>query len=269
MKLSIVLLTWNSASFVKKCLDSLYQNLENMSFEIIIVDNRSTDNTCEIISSEHPAVRLIKNTVNRGVAPARNQGIKECSGQYILILDIDTQVQVGAIPKMLAYMEDHPKVGLCGSKLMYEDGSIQQSFRRFPLVHTKLLRRINTRWAKRMLSNEYYEEVSKAQNVDYVIGACQLIRRSALEMTGPLDDKIFYGPEDVDLCLRMWLKGWKVAYLPFAHVTHYEQRITRKKLFSYLTLKHIQGLIYYFIKHRYLFSRKTLYQKINSFHYNN
>lgn len=264
MKLSIVLLIWNSAAFIKKCLDSLYKSSENLNFEIIIVDNGSKDNTCEIISNQYPSVKLIRNAINRGIAPARNQGIREAKGKYILILDIDTQVLEGAIPKMLAYMEEHPEIGLCGPKLMYDDGTMQQSFRRFPLVQTKFLRRVNVSWAKRLLKNEYYEEALEARNVDYVIGACQLIRRSALEMTGLLDDKIFYGPEDVDLCLRMWLKGWKVAYLPFAQVTHYEQRITQKKLFSYLTLMHLQGLIHYFFKHKYFFSRKKLYQKINT-----
>jgi len=265
MKLSIVILTWNSEKHVENCLDSIMNSVDLSDAEIIIVDNGSTDKTIDIISKQFPFVYLIRNAKNRGVAPARNQGIRAASGEFILILDIDTRVHDKAINILLEHLETHPDIGLCGPRLCFEDGTMQNSFRRFPLVHTKILRRINTKWAEELLKNEYY--MPRAQlpyEVDYVIGACQLIRRRAIDEAGLLDDKIFYGPEDVDLCLRLWLKGWKVCYLPDAVITHYEQRITKSRVFSYTSFKHIQGLIYYFFKHKYLFSRKSLYRKISS-----
>lgn len=271
MKLSIILLTWNSEKHVIKCIDSIQNNIGTNDYEIIVVDNGSLDNTKKIISMRYPTVKIVQNEINRGVAPARNQGIQAANSDYILILDIDTYVHRNGIDRMLNYMDKNPDVGLCGPKLCFDDGTTQHSFRRFPVIQTKILRRINTTWAKRLLKNEYYSAEmadvvnrgNEALEVDYVIGACQMIRRSALDEVGLLDDRIFYGPEDVDFCLRMWLKGWKVVYLPDATVTHYEQRITKKKIFSYITLKHIQGLVHYFIKYGYLFSRQSLYRRIN------
>lgn len=270
MMLSIILLTWNSERHVEKCINSILKGMVAKDYEIIAVDNGSVDNTLKIINTHFPAVKLIRNTANRGVAPARNQGINAAQGEYILILDIDTCVYNGAIDKLLEHIDKNLGIGLCGPRLCFEDGSVQNSYRRFPLLQTKLLRRINTVWAKKLLKNEYYgaeargneNSCSEALEVDYVIGACQMIRRSALDKVGLLDDKIFYGPEDVDLCLRMWLNGWKVVYLPNAKVTHYEQRITKSKVFSYISIKHMQGLLRYFMKHRYLFSREKLYKKI-------
>lgn len=263
MKLSIILLTWNSEQFIENCINSLYNN--NVEQEIIIIDNGSTDNTLKIIKEKYPNVKLIKNTTNRGVAPARNQGIKEANGEYILILDIDTIVKENSIKKLVKYLDDNKNVGICGPKLVFSDGTVQNSCRKFPLVHTKILRRVPTNWADKILQDEYYIEQKNKQEpftVDYIIGACQLVRREALDQVGLLDEKIFYGPEDVDFCLRMWLKGWKVVYLPDSEVIHLEQRITRKKFFSYITLKHILGLIYYFFKHRYFFNREELYKRI-------
>lgn len=273
MKLSVVLLTWNSERHVPGCLISLLSNVDLGDTEIIIVDNGSEDDTVAIIKKQFPFVKLMQNEKNIGVAPGRNQGIRASQGDFILILDIDTCVHQGAIRTLVKYMEEHPEVGLCGPRLCFEDGSLQNSFRKFPLVQTKALRRINTKWAKNLLLDEYYgidgSNVSNASgfltgpiDVDYVIGACQIIRRKIFDDVGLLDERIFYGPEDVDFCLRLWKKGWQVHYLPDAVVTHFEQRITKKRFFSSITLKHIYGLIYYFFKHRYLFSRKSLYRRI-------
>jgi len=266
MKLSIVILTWNSERFVFNCLSSIYQNTIIKDYEIIIVDNGSEDNTLSIIHSKFPQVKLITNSHNRGVAPARNQGIKYALGEYILILDIDTFINEYAIDKLIETLDNNPDIGICGAKLEYENGSVQNSCRRFPLLHEKILRRMDNRFSQKLLiQGNYIEEMDKQLTfeVDYLIGACQLIRKSALEQVGLLDENIFYGPEDVDICLRMWLKGWKVKYVSEATVIHFEQRITKKKVFSYITVKHAYGLLYYFLKYRYCFTRNKIYKRIN------
>jgi len=265
VKLSIVLLTWNSRRYAEACINSIYKTVKLQDFEIIVIDNGSTDGTLDLLSGRFPDVFLVRNGVNKGLAPARNRGLKLSKGDYILILDIDTVLKESAVNCLVEFMDKNDDVGLCAPRLVFTDGSVQNSCRRFPLVHTKLLRRLDFKWAAGLLESEYYGEQIKSGQVffpDYVIGACQLIRREALKETGPLDDKIFYGPEDVDFCLRMWLKGWKVAYVPTAAVVHHEQRITKKKLFSYITVRHIQGLVHYFLKHRYFFSREGIYGKI-------
>jgi len=269
MELSIILLTWNSKQYIENCINSIYNsikpNIKSNDFEIIVVDNGSTDDTLIILETHYPEIKVIKNECNRGVAPARNQGLEFAKGEYILILDIDTIVYEGSIQKLIEFMNSNPRAGICGPRLVFSNGEIQNSCRRFPLLHSKVLRRVQTKWAVKLLEKEYYISQMQSGNpfsVDYVIGACQLIRRSALDEAGLLDNNIFYGPEDVDLCLRMWLKGWKVFYIPEATIVHFEQRITKKKIFSHMMLKHIVSLLYFFIKHKYLFSRRGLYRRI-------
>jgi len=265
MKLSIIILTWNSGKHIKQCLSSVRENIQDIEAEIIVIDNGSTDDSISILENEFPEAILIRNNVNRGVAPARNQGISKAVGEYIMILDIDTYMYSDTVKAMLAFMEENRRVGLCAPKLVFADGTPQKSCRRFPLVHMKVLRRIDTNWAKDILESENYTKQIAACDpfeVDYVIGACQLIRKSAVDKVGLLDDKIFYGPEDVDYCLRMWLNGYKVSFLPYVKIVHYEQRVTKSKILSKITIKHIAALIYFFCKYRYCFSRRKIYKKV-------
>ncbi len=263
--ISFVILTWNSKKFAEKCLNSIKSSAKTHQYEVIIIDNGSSDNTLELANSTLPDAVIILNDRNRGVAPARNQGLAAAKGQYVVILDIDTYLEDQAINELVDYMDKNERVGICVPRLMYEDGMVQESARRFPTAITKVLRRVETKWSKSKLEQGFYNlnQIKEPIKVDYAIGACQVIRKKALEEVGLLDENIFYGPEDVDLCLRMWLEGWEVVYYPHSQVVHYEQRITKKKLFSRITFEHIKGLIYYFIKHRYFFSRKKLYRRIS------
>jgi hypothetical protein len=263
----VVLLTWNSEQFVVECVNSITSSIQRNDFEIIVIDNGSTDHTLEILKKNFPNLQIIENLQNQGVARARNQGIARTKGTYVVLLDIDTVLPDGTIDGLTAFMDNNPMVGICAPKLLSPDGTVQNSCRKFPLIHSKILRRMRGKWADAMLKEEYYQgEIS--QHVpfdgDYVIGACQVIRRTALDEIGYLDQKIFYGPEDVDICLRMHLKKWRVVYIPSFTVIHFEQRVTKCKLVSKLTLKHTCALLYFFLKYKYFFSRKTLYKRISS-----
>lgn len=264
VKLSIVILTWNSAGFIEKCLGSIKQGFKKWPYEVIVVDNGSSDDSRDLVRRIIPTATLIENNCNKGVAPARNQGLTVAKGQYAMILDIDTYVFPGAIDEIIDYMDENEGVGVCAPKLVYQNGEIQESARRFPTILTKLLRRVRIKGLESNLEQELYnlEQVKEPIEIDYAIGACQVIRKKALNAVGLLDENIFYGPEDVDLCMRMWLNGWKVVYYPDSQVTHFEQRITKKKLISRITIKHLQGLIYYFIKHKYFINREKIYKRI-------
>ena len=260
---SIIILTWNSEQQIGACLASLDRGLSEFPSEVIVVDNGSSDRTCSIVREAVPGVRLVSNPENRGVASARNQGIRLARGEYLLILDDDTVVQPGALDVLIRYMEAQPEVGLCGPRLTDADGKLQLSCRRFPTLIDKLARRLPS-----ILGQEISRKAEMAdwdhrtiREVDYVIGACQVIRRHALQEVGLLDERIFYGPEDVDMCLRLQQAGWRVAYNPDAVVVHEERRISRS-LGSGLVWKHICGLGYYFWKHGYLLSRKRLYAQL-------
>ncbi len=266
MTVSVVLLTWNSERFVAECITSIRRGFRSGDAEIIVVDNGSRDCTLGILSRNFPELQVIKNLRNRGVARARNQGIYEAKGEFVILLDIDTVVSEGSIDQLITVMINNPDVGICGPKLLFPDGSLQDSCRKFPLVQTKILRRVKGRGDDGKLTEESYDITSDHNgllDVDYVIGACQVIRRSALDRVGCLDERIFYGPEDVDLCIRMHLKGWRVVYVPAATVVHYLQRVTKSRLLSALTWKHTAALLYFFLKHKYLCSRKRLYKRIS------
>jgi len=262
---SIIILTWNSEQQIGPCLAALERGLKAYPSEVIVVDNGSTDQTRALIKATRPDVRLLCNPQNRGVAPARNQGIRHAQGEYVLILDDDTVVQPNALDCLIRYMEEHPQVGLCGPKLTSANGTLQLSCRRFPTLIDKLARRlplpetlIRKLTSEAEMANWDHATVRK---VDYVIGACQAIRHRALEQVGLFDERIFYGPEDVDMCLRLQQSGWSVVYNPEAVVVHEERRITRSPLSS-LFWKHAAGLGYYFRKHGYLLSRKQLYSQL-------
>ena len=264
MKVSVVILTWNSASSIEACLASLPAGL-TVGHEVIVVDNGSRDRTLAVLRSSFPAVQIIENPHNRGVAPARNQGIRRARGDYVLILDDDTIVHPAALDQLVQLLDARPEVGLCGPKLVDAEGRLCLSCRLFPTLLDKLGRRfpsVLTRKAARQIElaelADWAHDTLRA--VDYVIGACQLIRRRALDEVGLLDERIFYGPEDVDLCVRMHQAGWQVVYQPAAVVTHAEQRIARSA-FSRLGWKHLRGLAYYFWKHRYIVSRRALYAR--------
>ena len=134
--------------------------------------------------------------------------------------------------------------------LVSPDGERQRTARAFPTILTKIRRRAPAR-LRAVLPNDDVSDGEQAVNVGYVIGACQAIRRRALDTVGLLDERIFYGPEDVDLCLRMWKAGWRVVWDPRHVVVHHEQRLTKRRLVSRLTLRHAWGLGYFFLKHRY------------------
>ena len=263
---SIVILTWNSAAEITACLSSLAGAITAFPAEVIVVDNGSQDETCALVGETLPEAHLVCNPENQGVAPARNQGLRLASGEYVIVLDDDTIVQAGAFDRVIAYLEDHPDVGLCGPKLIDEAGALHLSCRLFPTVGDKFARRLPARLAQPLARQAEMAEMADwdhhtIRDVDYVIGACQVIRRSALQTVGLFDERIFYGPEDVDLCLRLQQAGWRVVYNPEAVVVHRERRMTRSWR-SPVAWKHVRGLSYFFWKHGYLFSRQRVYTRL-------
>ena len=260
---SIIILTWNSEREIGACLASLEQGLSAFPSEVIVIDNGSQDQTCAVIKKNWPEMQLVCNTENRGVAPARNQGIRLAQGEYVLILDDDTIVRPGALDCLIRYMGEHPEAGLCGPKLTGADGELQLSCRRFPTLIDKLARRLPSAAARKVTRTVEMADWDHhtIRQVDYVIGACQIIRRRALQEVGLFDERIFYGPEDVDICLRLQQAGWSVVYNPEAVIVHEERRMTRS-LRAGLIWKHVWGLGYFFWKHGYLLSRQRLYAQL-------
>ncbi|MDH4210535.1 MAG: glycosyltransferase family 2 protein [candidate division WOR-3 bacterium] len=253
--LSIVIITVNSKSQLKRCLESIYTNVK-YPFELILVDNGSTDGTVDMVRHEFPEVRVLRNRRNRGVAPARNQGLAVCKGRYILILDDDTYVIDGAIDRIVEFMSKRPVVGVCGAKLLNARGELIHSCRRFPTLSSSILNRIvkiadteSPLPLRRHLMIDWAHDQPSV--VDYMAGACQLINRQALIDVGPYDKSIFYGPEDLEFCFRMWKRGWEVWYVPDAHVVHDWRRSTKKNPVSMLAIRHFLAVLRMHLQYRF------------------
>lgn len=243
-KLSIIILTYDHLDDTRRCLSSLEPVMERGDTEVIIVDNASTDGTPQYIAQTYPLIHLTVNPVNRGVAAARNQGIAQATAPTLLILDNDTIATTRAIDGMMAYLESHPQVGLCACRLTDTEGNVQRSFRPFPSLKGKLLSVLGLRSA----AEKFRADDEGAIEPYYVIGACQMIRREALDQVGQLDEAIFYGPEDADLCHRLRQAGWQVKYLPQFSIIHTYYRRTRRQPLSRLGLHHIGGLLHFYRK---------------------
>jgi len=270
MLVSIVIVIFNGERYVSKCLDSIINRNKNINFEIIIVDNNSSDKTVEIIKSKGlNNLKIILNKENLGMA-ARNQGIEESKGDFILMLDVDTEfVSENILKNLIQFLSIETNVGIIGVKMVFPNGTLQYSCRRFPSVFTVIFIRLDKYklFRKTKLYNDHvmtnYDHTS-IKEVDYVLGAFQFIRKKVLEETNGYDNKIFYGPDDLDICLNARKKGWIVIYYPELQILHYQQRITKSNIFSKIFFKHIESLVYYFFKHRYIMYPKTIVSKLLS-----
>lgn len=236
-------------ALLRRCLESLHALMHNNEIEIIVVDNGSTDNTVPFLKETYPDVLCLPLSSNKGVAYARNRGLEKARGEYLFILDNDTIVNTEAITGMKDYMDNHPETGLCGCRLVDVNGLVQESCKRYPGIFEK---------AANVLSKGFryaYGEKTMQRPFEpvYLIGACQFFRKKVYEQVGPLDEKIFYGPEDADFCIRIRKKGWKIMYLPQFTIIHFCQRTTNKKIFSKLARKHIAGLFHFYWKHKKFF----------------
>lgn len=215
--LAIVIVNWNTRDMLRDCLTSLGGE-QSWSYHVIVVDNASTDGSAEMVTREFPQVHLISNKENAGFARANNQGIQAGQGRYVLLLNSDTIVPTGALEQLIRFMDEHSKAGACGPRLLRPDGSPQPyAFGGDPTPGYLLARGLN-----QLLFHRYLHDwaTDKVQEVDWVTGACLLVRREAIDQVGLLDESIFMYFEDNDWCLRIRKAGWKVYYNPQAEIVH-------------------------------------------------
>jgi GT2 family glycosyltransferase len=227
--LTVIIVSWNVRGLLRRCLCSLIPALAPLKrgSEIIVVDNASTDGSPEVVASEFPGVQLILNAENRGFTAANNQGLAVSQGRTLLLLNPDTEVLGEALATMVEYMEAHPQVGALGPQLRCPDGSLQSSRRRFPTLATALVEStvIQERWHDNRILRRYYMADTPddaVQPVDWVVGACVMVRRETFEEVGGLDEGYFMYSEEMDWCHRIKDAGWEVIYLPTATVIHHE-----------------------------------------------
>ncbi|MBU0707439.1 glycosyltransferase family 2 protein [Patescibacteria group bacterium] len=259
MDLSIVILNYKSKGLTKQCLKGIALLKPRLNFETIVVDNASNDGTTEMINEEFPWVKTIKSPVNNGFAAGNNLGIRKSVGKYIMILNPDVAIFNNSLETLYNFMEENPNVGLAGPKLINPDGSVQASCRTFPTKKIIIYRRTpigKMSGPRKILREHLMLEWKHTDNreVDWMIGACFFVRRSAMEKVGLLDERFFLYLEDVDWCRRFWHSGYKVCYVAEAEMVHYHQRLSAenpglKGALSYATRVHIISAIKYFAKY--------------------
>ena len=263
--LSIVSLTWNSEKYLEAFLSSLFKDLEtsDLKYEVFIIDNGSQDKTKEVLknySNKFSNLVVIPLGRNLGTTFTRNIGIRMSRGEYIVILDSDTIIPKGFFKKILNAFKEIPseRIGIVHPKLVYSDGTFQESARRFPTFSTKIFRLLDLESLR--IKNESISEVlnNKITPVDYAISAAWILKRRIFEELGLLDEKIFYAPEDAEFCARLWSNGYEVWYYPKVEIIHDAQRLTKKKPFSKLGFLHLKGLIEFWRKYEIGLLRKKV-----------
>ncbi len=258
MDLSIIIVTYNSRAPVERCLASLERHPASGLAETIVVDNASSDGTAETVRGRFPGVRVVANAENRGYSRGVNQGIHSSTGRLILILNPDIVVGEGSIDRLASFMAEHPDAGIAGAKLVYPDGTLQYSARAFYTPSALLFRRtVLGRMfprAKPLRDHLLMDDGhAVSREVDWIIGACMLVRRAALEQVGAMDERFFLYFEDLDWCYRMKQRGWKVCYVPDSVMVHTYERSSARSVFRKPFIIHILSLLRYYEKWNRLF----------------
>lgn len=229
MKLSIIIVSWNTRAFLKSCLDSVYMYPPQCEFDIWVVDNGSTDDSVVMIQAEYPEVKLIVNQHNPGFAGANNQAIVLSDAPYMLLLNPDTEVRPGALQYLVDFMEDNPLAGAAGARLLNPDGSLQESCHPMPTLARELWRLLHL---DGLIAFGCYEmdnwHINTVQEVDVLQGAALILRQSVLDKIGLLDETYFMYSEEVDLCYRLQQAGWRLYWVPQSEVVHYGGQSTRQ-----------------------------------------
>ena len=259
--LSVIIVNYQTKGLLKYCLRRFFASALPYAVEVIVVDNASNDGSAAMVRALYPQVQLIVCAKNRGFAAGNNEGLRRARGAYVLIMNADIVVRDGGIHALVQFLDTHPHVGIVGPRLLNPDGTLQYSCYRFPHLFIPLYRRTPLGYfsfARRHVARYCMEEMNHAvaHPVDWLLGACLLIRRNALSAVGCMDERYFLYFEDIDWCRRFWERGWEVWYAPQAALTHFHQRLSAEAtglstLFSFATRAHIVSGIKYFWKWRH------------------
>jgi GT2 family glycosyltransferase len=224
--LSICIVTRQACEYLRNCLVSIAENRPSGAYEIIVVDNASTDGTREMLQLDFPAVQVITNDHNTGFTAPMNQALRRGSGRYRMQLNPDTIVHPGAFNALVEFMDSHPQVGICGPKVLNADGSLQKSCRRGDsrpwAVFTYFLGLSRLFPHSKLFGGYHLNHLPEdsINPVDGVAGSCMLIRREVVDQIGYLDECYFAFQEDADYCFQARQAGWQVFYVPTAQITH-------------------------------------------------
>lgn len=231
--MDIVLVNWNTRELLVNCLAAIPAAIAGRPATVWVVDNASSDDSVAVVEAQFPEVRLVRNTQNVGFSAANNQAIALSTAPYVLLLNSDTIPLPGSLAVLAQFLDTHAQVGIVGAQLLNPDYSLQPSWASFPTIWSELR-------GKNMRVRRPFAERNgqPAYDVDWVGGACLLIRRQVIEQIGPMDDGYFMYSEETDWCFRAHKAGWRICYYPLAQVIHFggqssKQASTRMKFELY------------------------------------
>ena len=259
MKLSIIIVSYNTKDILDTCLQTLKKNVGISPAEIIVIDNNSPDHSAEMVASRHPDVQLISNTQNKGFAEGVNQGLACAQGETILLLNPDTKTPENTIPALYDFLHKHPEAGIIGCQLRYMNNSLQNTFGNFPgiiadfFLPTGLYKVLP--WG-RLIQNK--TAISQPIQVDWVGGAFQMFRKNLVIEIGPLDEAYCMYLEDIDFCYRARQKGYSNYYVPTHFIWHHLSASSghgRKPLLLWLNAR---NSVYFQLKHRDTLTASTV-----------
>jgi N-acetylglucosaminyl-diphospho-decaprenol L-rhamnosyltransferase len=221
---SIIIVSHDHRNYLYGCISSVLKQ-KKVAFEIIVINNASQDDTAGYMLRNFPKIQMVTNTKREGLSKNINTGIRISTGKYVLVLNPDASMQKGSLNFLVRRMNSDKRIGICGPQLLNPDGSVQYSFRKFPTWKTAVLRRTPLRYIflkSHTVVNHLnvYTNHQLPQEVDWMLGACLLIRRDMLNSIGLFDEGYGLYVEDIDICLRAHLAGWKVWHEPKAKVLH-------------------------------------------------
>ncbi|MEK7500334.1 MAG: glycosyltransferase family 2 protein [Patescibacteria group bacterium] len=258
MKLSIVIVNYKMWQLTRALVESLLKDSLPPGTEIIVVDNNSGDDSVYLLRSDFPEITVIDNKTNLGLAAGVNTALKVAKGSYYLVLNPDMIAIPGAVQKLVTFMDQNPKVGIAGGKLISPNGKLQYSCYRFYTAMTIIYRRTflgKTKRGREEIRSFLMKDFDHAaeKDVDWLMGACLIVRKKSYEEVGGMDERFFLYFEDVDWCRRFWEHGWRVTYVPQAVFSHFHQRSSEggalRGIFANRpTREHIKSACKYFWK---------------------
>ena len=258
MTISIVIANWNTKKLIEGCINSIFNSTPagKLSYEIIIIDNASTDGSREYLRSIKDKITLIENDTNVGYAKACNQGMKIAKGKYVLLLGSDTIMQAGTLKACADFIDAAPDAGAVSCKLLNPDGSVQNSLKKFP----KLKNAFYTYLSFDKMNREYdmsdfdYDSTCEAQQA---AATFLMIRKDLLDRISYFDESYRILYNDVDLCSRIWKAGYKIYFLHTVSIIHYGSHSTKNADFTLRKIMY-SDIYRYYTKH-FGFKAKFLY----------
>jgi N-acetylglucosaminyl-diphospho-decaprenol L-rhamnosyltransferase len=258
----IGIVTYNHRRFIAQCLDSIAASSRLNSIKVVVVDNCSSDGSAEMMREQYPWVELLERNSNHSFSNNNNVAYASSPSEYFLLLNPDTELDESVVDTLVEFMETHRSCGICGPKLVFPNGSLQYSCRRFPTVWSTLVRRTpfrallprELRGIKHLMVSVSHED---EMVVDWMLGACLLVRREAIAGTELLDEGFPLYCEEIDLCLRLKQGGWDTYYVPSVRVVHHHLAESDSSLFSRASMLHALSMMHFIKKHHFSLGRRA------------